>query len=327
MIPMDTLLFYAACGILAFIATFVLAKVLVRRLTMAGITGKDENKAGNPEVPEMGGLSIVAGLSAGILLAIFLGTFMGFQFNLIYVLGALITIHTIAFIGITDDLLNIPQWLKAVLPLFAAIPLIAVHAAGSTTMDLPFIGVVDLGIVYIVCLIPLAIAVCSNLTNMLAGFNGLEAGMGAVIFATLAAIAISHGSAEMAIITVSMLGALLAFLYFNVFPAKIFPGDVGTLTIGVAIATSVIVGNIESAGIILMIPYFLDFVVKAINRFPHTHQDMRNGKLYPKDGKVKGLVHVVMKAFDGITEPNLVLFFVAAECVIAAIVMALYLRI
>jgi UDP-N-acetylglucosamine--dolichyl-phosphate N-acetylglucosaminephosphotransferase len=324
---MDTLIYYAACGIIAFIATFVLANVLINRLTRAGITGKDENKEGNPDVPEMGGISIVAGLSAGVLLAIFLGSFLGFQFNLIYVLGALITIHTIAFIGMTDDLLNIPQWLKAILPLFAAIPLVAVQAAGSTMMTIPFIGVVDFGIVYILLLIPLAIAVCSNLTNMLAGFNGLEAGMGAVIFTTLAALAVSHGSIEMSILTISMLGALLAFLYFNKFPARMFPGDVGTLTIGVAIAVSVIIGNIESAGMILMVPYVLDFFVKAVNKFPHTHQDIKDGKLYPKDGKVKGLVHVVMKFFKGISEPDLVLVFVFAEIVVSVIVMALFLRI
>jgi UDP-N-acetylglucosamine--dolichyl-phosphate N-acetylglucosaminephosphotransferase len=181
--------------------------------------------------------------------------------------------------------------------------------------------------VYILLLIPLAIAVCSNLTNMLAGFNGLEAGMGAVIFTTLAALAVSHGSIEMSILTISMLGALLAFLYFNKFPARMFPGDVGTLTIGVAIAVSVIIGNIESAGMILMVPYVLDFFVKAVNKFPHTHQDIKDGKLYPKDGKVKGLVHVVMKFFKGISEPDLVLVFVFAEIVVSVIVMALFLRI
>lgn len=320
------LMYFAACGLTAFIATFVLAKVLINRLKRAGITGKDENKADMPEVPEMGGLAIVAGFSGGALIAIFFGTFFGFQFNMIYVMAALITIHTIAFIGITDDLLDIPQWLKAILPLLAAVPLIALKAAGNTHMNIPFIGFVDLGIVYIMVLIPLAIAVCSNLTNMLAGFNGLECGMGGVIFTALAALAISNGSPEMAIISVSMLGALLAFLYFNRFPARIFPGDVGTLTIGVGVATSVIVGNLETAGIILMLPYMVDFVFKALNRFPHTHQDLRGGKLFPKDGKVKGLVHAVMKAAGGISEVNLVLFFVGVETVLAIVVLAIFIR-
>ncbi|MFN7990797.1 MAG: hypothetical protein U0R44_01425 [Candidatus Micrarchaeia archaeon] len=319
--------YYLACGILSFAAAFLLTKMIIPRLVRAGITGGDENKSGGPQVAEMGGFGIVAGFSAGLLLAIFFNSFFSLQLNLVYVLAAVITIHTIAFIGIVDDLLSIPQWLKAILPLFAAVPLVAVKAAGSTALFIPFIGSVDFGIVYILLLVPLAIAVCSNLTNMLAGFNGLEAGMGAVMFGALALVALSRGSVEMAVFAISMLGALLAFLAFNIYPAKVFPGDVGTLTIGCVLASCVIIGNLESAGVILMVPYIMDFFVKALNRFPHTHQDLRGGKLLPKDGKVKGLVHLVMKLSGGISERNLVLFFVAVEGVFALVVLALYLKI
>jgi UDP-N-acetylglucosamine--dolichyl-phosphate N-acetylglucosaminephosphotransferase len=322
------ILYFIACAIIAFIVAVVLTNLLIPRLMRAGMVGKDENKLGNPEVAEMGGLAIVAGFSAGLLLAIFFSSFFSLEFNLVYILAALITIHTIAFIGIVDDLLSIPQWMKAILPLFAAVPLIAVKAAGSTAIALPLLGVVDFGVIYIIVLVPLAIAVCSNLTNMLAGFNGLEGGMGAVMFAAMAVVAAGTGSSEMLILSLSMLGALLGFLVFNIFPAKVFPGDVGTLTIGVVLASTVIIGNLESAGVILMLPYIVEFFLKAINRFPHTHQEIRSGgRLYPKDGKVRGLVHVVMKAFGGLTERNLVYFFLALESVFAFIVLALYLRV
>jgi len=315
--------YYAASAVLSFVVTLALTWVLIGRLTRAGITGNDENKPDRPAIPEMGGIAIVAGLSAGLLLAIFFSSFLSFQLNLAYVLAAIITIHTIAFIGIIDDLLDIPQWLKAVMPLFAAIPLVAVKV-GSTAMTIPFIGTVDFGVIYILALVPLAVAVCSNLTNMLAGFNGMEAGMGSVIFGTMSVVAIVNGSTEMALVSLSMFGALLAFLAFNIHPARIFPGDVGTLTIGCALAASVIIGNLESAGVILVVPYVFDFFVKAANRFPHTHQDIRNGKLYPKGGKVNGLVHVDMKAFNGISEQKLVLFFVGVEALFAMVVLALY---
>ena len=318
--------YYLAAGLLSFIVAFILTKLTIPRLQRAGITGKDENKVGSPEIAEMGGIAIVAGFSAGLLLAIFFNSFFSLQLNLIYILAAVITIHTIAFIGIVDDLLSIPQWLKAILPLFAAVPLVAIKAAGSTIIALPLIGAIDFGIVYILILIPLAIAVCSNLTNMLAGFNGLEAGMGMIMFATISAIAVSKGSVEMSILSVSMLGALLAFLFFNFYPAKVFPGDVGNLTIGVVLASTVIIGNLESVGAILMIPYVIDFFIKATNGFPHTHQDIRDGKLFPKNNKIKGFVHVVMKLFNGISERNIVLFFLAFECIFALIVFALYLR-
>ncbi len=304
--------------------TMLFLDKLIPRLQSAGMTGKDENKPGNPEIAEMGGIAVITGFTAGALLAIL--AFNAAPFNLVYFLAAIITIHSIAFMGIVDDLISIPQWLKAILPLFAAIPLVVVSAAGSTTVSIPLIGPVAFGVVYIFVLIPLAVAVCSNLTNMLAGFNGMEAGMGIVIFSTLALLAASHGSTTMLLICVPMLGGLLGFLYFNWYPAKVFPGDVMNLTIGVAVATAVIIGNLETAGVILMAPYILDFFIKAAKGLPHTSQEIRGQKLSPKFGQVKGLVHVVMKAAGpgGITEKNLTLAFMGMEVVCALVALALY---
>ncbi len=311
---------------------------LIPKLGDAKITGKDENKPGGLEIPEMGGIAVIAGFTAGALLACL--TLGVNSFNLVYFLAAIITIHSISFMGFVDDLISIPQLLKAILPLFAAIPLVVVSAAGSTTVSIPLLGPVAFGVIYIFVLIPLAVAVCSNLTNMLAGFNGMEAGMGIIIFSALSLLAASHGSTTMLLICLPMLGGLLGFLYFNWYPAKVFPGDVMNLTIGVAVATAVIIGNLESAGVILMAPYILDFFIKAANRFPHTYQEIKGNKLSPKFNQVKGLVHVIMKlagrfeasapqlagkaGYGGITEKNLTLAFMGIEFACAIIALALY---
>jgi UDP-N-acetylglucosamine--dolichyl-phosphate N-acetylglucosaminephosphotransferase len=304
--------------------TLVLLDKLIPKLRSAGLTGKDENKPGNPEIAERGGMAVIAGFTAGALLAIL--AFSAPPFNLVYFLAAIITILSIAFMGMVDDLISIPQWLKAVLPLAAAIPLVVVGAAGSTIVHIPLIGAVQFGIIYIAVLIPLAVAVCSNLTNMLAGFNGMEAGMGLIIFSTLSLLAASHGSTTMLLICLPMLGGLAGFLYFNWYPSKVFPGDVMNLTIGVAVATAVIIGELQTAGVILLAPYILDFFVKAANRFPHTFQDVKGGKLTPKGGKAQGLVHFVMKAAgpEGISEKNLTLAFMGMELVCAVVALVLY---
>ena len=318
--------YYVASGIIAFFVTYMLTKVLIPRLKKAGLTGNDVNKIGRPEVAEMGGIAIVAGFSAGMLLAIFFHTFLGFDLNLIQLLAATITIFIIALIGMVDDLLDMPQWLKALVPLFAAIPLVAINV-GTTTMSIPFIGAIDFGILYVLVLIPIAIAVPSNLTNMLAGFNGMEAGMGAIMFAVMLLIGISHGSVEVSIISASMMFALLAFLFFNVYPAEIFPGDVGNLTIGVVLASTVIIGNYEAAGAILVIPYVIDFFIKVYNRFPTSKWwgENRHGKLYPVDNRVRGFAQLIMKLSNGITEKNLVMVFLGMEAAVGIIVLVLYL--
>ncbi len=175
-------IFYIVIALAAFLTSSVFTKLLIPRLKSCGITGKDVNKPNKPEVAEMGGIAIVAGFSAAIMVAVFSKTFFGFEFNMIHVLAAVITVHAVAFIGIVYDLLRLPQWFKSLLPLAAAVPLVAVKAAGSTVMAIPLFGSVDLGIYYILVLVPIGIAVASNLTNMLAGFNGMETGMGIVIF-------------------------------------------------------------------------------------------------------------------------------------------------
>lgn len=318
---------YAFLVFLSFAVTVVLSYFLVPRLKRFGMTGRDVNKPDRPEVAEMGGIAIIAGLTAGILLAVFLNTFYSFHFNLLYVLAALITIHSVAFIGMVDDLVDIPQRVKALLPMFAAVPLIAI-SAGSTYVNLPFFGEVQLGMIYLFVLVPIGVAVASNLTNMLAGFNGLEAGMGVIIFAAASLLAFNHGNSEMLVLFLPMLGALLGFLFFNRYPAKVFPGDVGNLSIGAVLAAGVIIGNFEAAGALLLVPYIGDFFIKAANGFPSSKWwgECKGGKLYPVDGKVRGLAQLVMKLSGGISERNLTLAFVLMELVVAVLVVGFYWR-
>ncbi len=319
---------FALIFLISAIVSLALTGLLIPKLKKAGMTGNDVNKPGRPEVAEMGGLGMVAGVASGMLLAIFLQTFFGLQFDLTFILAVIITVLLVGMIGFVDDLIDIPQKWKALLPLFAAIPLVVVKAAGSTAMTIPIIGTLNLGLIYIIVLIPLGIAVASNLTNMLAGFNGMEAGMGAVMFLTLSILALRLGDNDMLIISLSMLGALLGFLWFNVYPSKVFPGDVGNLVIGGALAAAVIIGNLETAGAILVVPYVIDFFIKAANRFPSSKWwgEYRDGKLYPVEGKVRGFCQLVMKAFNGISEKGLALFFVGLEAVFAIIVLLLYFR-
>ncbi|MEM4554795.1 MAG: hypothetical protein QXT25_03035 [Candidatus Anstonellaceae archaeon] len=323
MLELFALLFAFSFAITSFSMPF-----LIRKLKAAGITGKDVNKKDTQEIAEMGGLGIIMGAIGALLLSIALYTFFGVQFKLIQVLAAMLTLMIIALIGTYDDLFDMRQAVKAVLPMAAALPLVAVSAAGSTEIALPFIGAIDFGYIYIMVLIPLGVTVASNLTNMLGGFNGMEAGMGSIMFATILVLAAAKGEVEMGMIAAAMLGALLAFLRFNWYPAKVFGGDIGNLSIGAALAAAVIIGNLESAGAILVIPHVVDFFIKAYNGFPAKNwwgKVQEDGKLYPLEGKVRGAAQLVMKLSGGITEQRLVLTFLAAQivCAIAALLLLL----
>lgn len=294
----------------------------------AGMTGKDMHKADRPEVPEMGGIAIVAGFIGAALVGLVLNTAFRLQLGLTETIAALLTVCIVAVIGIFDDVFDMRQLTKTLLPLAASVPLVVVAvAAGHNAISIPFIGSIDFGIAYPLLLIPLAVAVCSNLTNMLAGYNGLEAGMGAVMFATLSIVALMHGQAEMTILCLAMLGALLGFIPSNWYPAKVFIGDVGTFSIGAALAAAVIISDLKSAGAILVIPFVVDFFLKALNGFPKSFAELgADGKLRAPKGKIRGLADLVLSVSGGLGERALVLRLLAIEAVFALIVLALYVK-
>ena len=311
--------------IVSFAVSFVGFPIVIPRLKKAGIVGKNMNSKKQEEIPEMGGLVIAAGFGAGIVFAIFLRTFcnMFLLSSLTSILAALTTVLIVVIIGIFDDLISIRQSIKAFMPAFAALPLMAIKD-GYSLMRIPCIGLINFGVFYPLVLIPLGITGAANAANMLAGFNGLEAGMGIVIVISLSIIAYSLGEMTALIILIAAFGALLATLYYNWYPAKVLVGDVGTLSIGAIVATAVIIGSFETAGIVIVIPYAVDFLIKAKNKFPYSFGIYRDGKLYCPDNRPVGLCQLIMKVFGGISERNLVLVLMGIEAVFGAVAILLY---
>ena len=95
----------------ALLVTIVAVILLIPRLRHAGIVGKDMHKPGKPEIPEMGGLAIVAGTGVGISVALAMMSFLHVfaTADVVLLLAALSTILLTALIGIVDDLLGMRQ--------------------------------------------------------------------------------------------------------------------------------------------------------------------------------------------------------------------------
>jgi len=311
--------------LISFLVSFVLFPAMIQRLKKANIVGKNMNSKTKEEVAEMGGLVIVAGFGTGIFTLIAVRTFLNIfiSVNLISISAALLAILIVTLIGIFDDLISMPQQIKAWMPALAALPLIVIQE-GNSYINLPFMGNIDFGLLYTLVIIPMEMTIASNAVNMLAGFNGMELGMGIIAMGTLAVIAYSVGKVNVLVILLSAIGALLAALYYNWYPAKVLIGDVGTLSIGAIIATAVIIGNFEIAGIILLIPYILDFFIKAKNHFPYSFGIYKEGKLYCPESGPKGLGQLIMKIFNGIEERNLVLVLMAFELFLGIIAILCY---
>ncbi|MBU4511033.1 hypothetical protein KJ830_08310, partial [bacterium] len=197
--------------LVSFMTSFVGFPIVTPRLKKAGIVGKNMNSESKEEIPEMGGLMIAVGFGAGVVTSILLRTFFDvfLSVSLTSILAALSTILIVVIIGVFDDLISISQRVKAFMPAFAALPLMAIKE-GYSMIRVPFMGIVNFGIFYPLVLVPLGITGAANAINMLAGFNGLEVGMGVVAVGSLAIIAYLIGETTALIILMAALGALVA---------------------------------------------------------------------------------------------------------------------
>ncbi|MEK6954540.1 MAG: glycosyltransferase 4 family protein [Candidatus Micrarchaeota archaeon] len=302
----------------AFFSALIITPFIIWNSRKAGILGKDKNKGGE-KLPEMGGIAIVAGTSMGILAAIAFG--FNLALDVTVLLATLSTVVIMGILGMIDDLFSLKQTIKAPIPFIASVPLSAVRA-GARTINIPILGGLNFGALYPLAIVPLGVGGASNAFNMLAGLNGLEAGMGAVISLAILFAAYMKGSYEAMIISVSLFSACIAFLFYNRYPAKIFPGDVGTYTIGATIASAVIVGNLEFFGLVLFAPYFLEFAIKARYSFRgQNYGTLKNGKLIAPP-RAESLTHYVMK-LRPMNEGQVVLTIMLFEAVIAVVAFSL----
>jgi UDP-N-acetylglucosamine--dolichyl-phosphate N-acetylglucosaminephosphotransferase len=201
-------------------------------------------------------------------------------------------------IGFVDDIFGwahggLSARLRVFLVLIAAIPLMVINA-GSSIVSVPFIGLVDFGLIYPLLIIPIGIIGATTAYNFLAGFNGLETGQGIIIISFLSLIAYMVGLNWLTLIGFCMVAGLIAFLIYNWFPARVFPGDVLTYSIGALIACLAILGNFEKLAVFIFIPYILEFFLKLRGGLKKSSfgKPQEDGSLELLHDKIYGLEHL-----------------------------------
>ena len=235
-------------SIISFILCFFTLPIWIRKARSRGFVGRDVHKLDGREIAEMGGIIVIFSIGLPILLYIAFDTFYYKNPDSIpEILAAVASLLIAAIIGMIDDILGwrigIKQKTKVLLSLLIPLPLMIINA-GHSEMTFPFIGTQDLGLLYPLLIVPIAIIGASNAFNMLAGYNGLEAGMGIIIFSTLGFLSYITGGTVATMIAITSISALVAFLYYNKIPAKVFPGDTLTYPIGALVAIVAILVNI-----------------------------------------------------------------------------------
>jgi UDP-N-acetylglucosamine--dolichyl-phosphate N-acetylglucosaminephosphotransferase len=307
------ILSFALTGLL----TVVLAKFLSVKFKEMGITGIDIHKPDKPVTAEMGGLAVLIGVASGASFFYELEP----RISLVFFAG-LLTILLVGIVGVVDDLMSIRQRYKPFIVAAMTIPLV-IALFGTTKIYFPLVGSIPLGILYPLLVVPLGVTTSANLSNMLAGFNGLETGCAVIAIGTLALLSAFERQYTGLAIGSLFLAGYLGFLVLNWYPAKIFPGDTGTLMAGAAIATIALISGLVFAAVVVSIPAEIDFSLKMLSKNPFAARAVHGDTVVTSDGTLRppnypALSHVFMRVAP-MSERSLVTSILAMEGVYAVL--------
>ncbi|MBN1045935.1 MULTISPECIES: phospho-N-acetylmuramoyl-pentapeptide-transferase [Clostridium] len=202
--------------------------------------------------PTMGGLIFFISVSVTMLIIGYKPTDEG-----MIVLYSLIAFGIIGFLDdilkiIHRDNLGLRAYQKMILLLLFSIALAYYGYTNiGTDIIIPFMNSkLNLGIFYIP-LVVVYYAATTNAVNLTDGIDGLASSVTVIVLTFFAIVGFKTGHYQVGVFSIALAGALLGFLRYNAFPAKIFMGDTGSLALGGAIAT---------IALILKMPLFIIIV-------------------------------------------------------------------
>jgi phospho-N-acetylmuramoyl-pentapeptide-transferase len=185
---------------------------------------------------------------------------------------------------------------------------------GLTSQLVPFDGRHPIGGAWMILVTALAVAAGSNAFNLTDGSDGLAAGAGAISFGALALVALLQHHPSVGLMPAVLAGCLVGFLFYNLFPARIFMGDTGSLALGTAMVAAAI-----TTGFLWYLPLLaLVFVVETISVIAQVASFKMTGKRIIRMSPLHN--HFIV---SGWKEMPIALYFWAGSLVAAALALAL----
>ena len=159
-----------------------------------------------------------------------------------------------AAVGLLDDIINLRGSGTGVAGLRSSFKFIMITVIGLAlgwffyeklgidAVHIPFIGSVALGW-FIVPLFALAVVSTGNAVNISDGLDGLAGGLAVIAYGAFGTIALLQGTPMIAGFCFTVVGALLSYLWFNIYPARFFMGDVGSFALGTSLGVVAMLTN------------------------------------------------------------------------------------
>ena len=301
-------------SLIGFAITLAATRFFNSYLFESGVTTPDHNKKGRPTLPSGVGLAASIGFTMGALVYVFGGSFGLYMpvASFEYLLATVIAVVLISLVGFLDDInvkkelvrstdmmdtrRGLKQWYKPLLTFMGAIPLMAINA-GVSVVEIPLVGAVNFGILYPLLIIPLAVIFAANAFNLLGGFDGILTGTGTILVFGMVVYSLLFGTYVGLLLSSLLLATMLVMLAFNIYPARMVPGDSFAYFAGAGIAACMILGNMEAFGVIVAIPFVIEFLLHASRRFRVTDLGKlrADGTMQPPYGRrIYSWTHLIM---------------------------------
>ncbi len=310
--------------LVGFFVTYITLPYVIEFMKKKEYVGFDIHKNTRPKVAESGGLVLIIGFTAA---SIFLMIFYQIFINEIIIF--LLTVIIAGIIGFIDDRKKLRSRYKITLSLFAGSAFFFANIFGFITLSsptIPFLDKTRLTVIYPL-IIPVIIAVFTNTVNMLEGYNGEGAGTCLIAVSALFICGIIWNSAEAVVFTIPVIAVLIPFFIFNKYPARVFPGDIGTLSMGAMIAGIMFFGSLEVATFVVLLTHIFNsfYVISSARGFFESsdiHED-KSDIILLKDNRIKAsgqkdaaltLPRLIL-ARGPLTEPELVKNFFAISVI------------
>ncbi|NLZ38107.1 MAG: undecaprenyl/decaprenyl-phosphate alpha-N-acetylglucosaminyl 1-phosphate transferase [Firmicutes bacterium] len=211
---------------IAFIVSLVATPLIARLAFLIGAVDKpNARKVHNSYMPRLGGLAIFAGFCTATV------TLVGQDPK---IAGLLFGSTVVLLFGIADDIRGISPWMK-LLGQFMAALIVIYFGIKIDYVNNPLNGFFQLGALGIPLTIFWIMGI-TNAVNLIDGLDGLASGISAIALLTFAVIAYQSNLNTAAQLSLILVGAILGFLRYNFYPAKIFLGDSGSMFLGFIIS-------------------------------------------------------------------------------------------
>ena len=114
---------------------------------------------------------------------------------------------------------------------------------GWTTMLIPFVGDIELGVVGMMIVFAFAVVATSNAVNITDGLDGLSGGLAMLSYGAFGVIALFQGNMLLFGFCMTVVGWLLSYIWFNVPPARFMMGDTGSFALGAGLGVVAMMTN------------------------------------------------------------------------------------